>query len=237
MAVRDRLLEQIALFLAGDDDGDRLRRQDRRSGQRHARDGRIGRQRVGHHTDRAARVGGIQGIVEIGPGKDRGGVAVLAHPQPDEIGRPRQILQPRISRAAGQLVIVDPGRDREHPSAGFQEGLGDRADVALLAVERNQPIVGRDDRDLLPRKARLRQLGVDGQRRGPPRKRDQRTAPRIERALDDEADVPGDCLGQLFQRLIVPPFGFDHFVVQFSLIATAAFAHRRPNPQPAGRLD
>ena len=52
-----------------------------------------------------------------GPGKIDGGVPVIAHAEPDEVGRPRQVLQPRVGRIPGKPVIRDLGRDRDYSRA------------------------------------------------------------------------------------------------------------------------
>ena len=105
---------------------------------------RFGRQRVGHDPDRAARLGRIERRLQVGPLEDRRGMPVRAHAEPHQIGRPRQVLEPRIGRIAGELVVGDLGRDRDHPRAGRQEGARDLADVGEVAVHRHQPVVGRE---------------------------------------------------------------------------------------------
>ena len=79
---------------------------DRRAAQRDARDRRLGRQRIGHHAERAALLRAVQRLVEIGAGEDRGGMAVAADAEQAQIERPVQILQQRIGRAARGLVIA-----------------------------------------------------------------------------------------------------------------------------------
>ena len=47
------------------------------------------------------------------------------------------------------------------------------------------------------------------------RKRDQGLAARLQRAFDDEADVPGDGIGQFVLILELPPFDFGHRDIAF----------------------
>ena len=147
---------------------------------------------------------------EVGAGKERGGVPVRAYAQPDEIGRPGQILQARIGRIPGEPIVRNVGGDRDHARPRRQEGLRDTTDVAALVVHRNEPLVGGDDRDLLPGQLLGGQRLVDRPGRASARKRDQRRSARVESAFDDEGDIAGDRIRHLVRAVIFPPFGFNH---------------------------
>ena len=78
-------------------------------------------QRVGHHPDGAAGLGRIERVLQVGAGEDRRGVPVLAHAEPDEVGRPVQVLQPGVGGIARQPVVGDVGGDRDHPRPEREE--------------------------------------------------------------------------------------------------------------------
>ena len=146
---------------------------------------------------------------------------VLAHAEPHEIRRPRQVLQPCVGRIARQPVVGDIGGDRDHARSHRQESFRQRADVAELVVHRDQPVVGGDDGHPLPRQLLRGELG-ENRRAGPsPGNRDQRSVARLDRAFNDKADVARDRIGELVQRLILPPFRLDHIIPSFLSRSTA----------------
>ena len=69
-------------------------------------DRHVGGHRVRRHADRAAGLGRIERVLHVGAGEDRRGVAVAAHAEPDQVRRPRQVLQPRVGGIAGELGVL-----------------------------------------------------------------------------------------------------------------------------------
>ncbi len=151
MPILNRSFEEFALLIAGYRDQDRARGKDRRAGQCHARNRRILRHRIGHDPDSAACLRSIESILKVRARKKGCRVTVFAHAQPDKVGRPGQILQARIRRIAGKLVVRNFGSDRDDARAVGKKSLRNRANVAPLIVHWNEPLVRGDDRQLLPR--------------------------------------------------------------------------------------
>ena len=184
----------------------RPRRQDRGAGQRHPRHRRIVRHRIGHHADRAAGLGRIERILQVGAGEDRRGMPVLAHAEPHQVGRPRQVLQPRVGGVAGQPVIGDLGRDREHPraDAAGTPGRWRGRCCSSLSIGTSRSSVGMIVTRFHGRSAR----GELGDRSAsgvvPPGSAISARVARVDRAFDDEADVAGDRVGQLLERCHIP---------------------------------
>ena len=59
--------------------------------------------RIGHHADRAPRLGRIERILQVGPAKIEAALPSSPMPKPDQVRRPRQVLQPRVGGIAGHL--------------------------------------------------------------------------------------------------------------------------------------
>ena len=80
------------------------------------------------------------------------------------------------------------------------------ADVATSAiVHRHQPLVGRDDGHFLPRQVGLGELGENRPRGRAAGQSDQRTAARVDRAFDDEADVARRRAAAISSALVIDP--------------------------------
>ena len=108
--------------------------------------------RIGHHAHRSARLGPVERILEIGAGKDRCGVPVGAHAEPDKIQRPVELGELRIGGLARRPVV---GRSLSSVIGRTRAPFG-RKRLAIIAallkgsVDRNQAVVGGDDRHSVP---------------------------------------------------------------------------------------
>ena len=104
------------------------------------------------------------------------------------------------------MIILVLRRQRQHPGAAGQEQAGQLLHLAARIVERHQQVMGRNDRDIFPLDRlfgeRLEHRnGFVARRQG-----QQRVAPRIERAFDNELDIAGDRSHHLGGIIEIPPF-------------------------------
>ena len=186
--------------------------------QRHASDRRVGWHRIGHDPDRPPCLGSIERILQVGSGEDRSGMPVLAHAEPDEVGRPRQILQPGIGRIARQLDsprFRSRSERRARRSEGTLLAIARTFDCARLSIGTRRSSVGM----IVTRFHGSFCAASFGKIAGPvfpPGTAISDAFARLDRAVDDEPDVAGNGIGKLVQRIIFPPFRFDH-VVPFGL--------------------
>src|SRR4249919_2549837 len=91
-------------------------------------------------------------------------MAVVANAQPGKVERELEVGELGVGRIASQLIVLNVTADRKDAGPAGQECLGDGADVRFLISERYQPLVCRDDRDLLPVELGLGELREDRQR-------------------------------------------------------------------------
>ena len=189
------------------------------------------RHRVGHHADRAAGPGRVERGLKVGAGEDRRGVPVVAHAEPDQIGRPGQVLEPGVGRIAGHLVVRDLAGDRHDPRPGRQEGLGDPADVA----SRHCPRTSRSSVGMIVTRFHG-SFGLPASRRSlgrvPAGESDQRRPARSTALSMMKPMSPATASASLLERFIVPPFGFDHRLGFFRLARGHADSGTSRNPLP-----
>jgi high affinity Mn2+ porin len=206
-AVLDRALEHLAPPGAGDDDHHRARLGERGGGEGdEVAFGRL-------DADRAAAARRVEDALEIGAGDEAGGAARLVHAEADEVERPAQQGQAGVGQARGFDGVVERAfiDQREHLGALGGEPAFEHAVAAFLAGERDQPVGGREQRDLAPVEALgFGERGEDRVEPGLPRQRQPRAAMRLDRALDHESDIAGGLLSQLRRALEFPPFQLVH---------------------------
>ena len=138
-------------------------------------------------------------------------MSVRPHSKPDEIGRPGKILKTGVGGIAGQPIVCRGlARQRNDPGAQRKEGTRHFANVRKGAVDGDEAIVGWNDGHFFPCEFLFGELAIDERTGFPSRDRNQRCIAGIDRTLDNERDVASHCIGELINRVIVPPFSFDH---------------------------
>ncbi len=214
MPLIDRAFQHALLRIAGDRDHQGPRGSDRGVAERDAGDGGLGRQRIGHHAQRAALLRTGQCFGQVGAGEDRRGMAVRPHAEQAQVERPVQVLQPCVRSAAGGLVIRGLfGGQRDDPRALGQEDLGETGHVRQRIAHRHDAVVGGDDRHPLPVEFGLDQPVVDRGGGAATGQRDHRRAARVDRRFDDELDVAGQRVGKFGGFVIFPPFDLGHSAI------------------------
>ena len=85
-------------------------------------------------------------------------MAIAAHAEPHQIGRPVQVGEACIGRASGQMMVRSLARNRQYPRTLGYENLRDHRDIRQRVIHRHQAVISRDYRDVFPADVGLSQL-------------------------------------------------------------------------------
>ena len=146
----ERLVERRELVRPFDMQRDRARTQQDAAGERQAR---LRRARGADRRDQRARRRVHRLGEPVGAGKPRGGVAVVAHAERDDVGGRRQRGEARVG-GGELLVLVEPriGERNEHGGGGapLQQRFPHQLGVGARRVVGDAPLVGERHRDARP---------------------------------------------------------------------------------------